>query len=259
MLDPHHAGLGWWQGRVAAAARLNRGLLIGAADVLVPTEHRFLEDPLVQVQHDGGLAGKLGVARKDPRAVLPWFDRVLGQTATTASRSRRCTRKTPSTTSRQPSSSARSSSGNRGCSATKCSTTVRPSGRRCCNTKKSRKLMNCPSSTSGASPKRHANASRKAPSNRRRRANSTSSRLRSPLRHTSSALTTIDALPPRPAAPCQRLRAPLQALGTHSPIACAERALNHVRCLPHVRRRGYGTGMNVTGSSFRLRTLGVTR
>jgi hypothetical protein len=26
MLHPHHAGLGWWQGRVAAAARLNRGL-----------------------------------------------------------------------------------------------------------------------------------------------------------------------------------------------------------------------------------------
>jgi hypothetical protein len=81
VLDAHAAGLGGWQSGVAAAAGLDGGLLIGADDVLIGTELRCLEDPLVQVQDHPSLGGEVGVAGKDPRLVLPGLDRVLGQPA----------------------------------------------------------------------------------------------------------------------------------------------------------------------------------
>jgi hypothetical protein len=66
---------------VAAAARLNTGLLVGADDVLALTEPLALEDPVVQVQDHPGLGGEVGIAGKDPGAVLPRLDRVLLQPA----------------------------------------------------------------------------------------------------------------------------------------------------------------------------------
>jgi hypothetical protein len=81
MLDPHHGGLARRQSGMAAAARLNRGLLVGADDVLARAQRRTGEAALVQVQHDPGLGGKVGVAGIDPRAVLPRLDRVLVQPA----------------------------------------------------------------------------------------------------------------------------------------------------------------------------------
>jgi hypothetical protein len=66
---------------VAAAAGLDGGLLVGADDVLVFAERLASEHPLVEVEDDSGLGSEVGVAGKDPGAVLPRLDRVLGQPA----------------------------------------------------------------------------------------------------------------------------------------------------------------------------------
>jgi hypothetical protein len=66
---------------VAAAAGLDGGLLVGAEDVLVVAEQLAGEPALVEVEDDAGLGGEVGVAGKDPGAVLPRLDRVLVQSA----------------------------------------------------------------------------------------------------------------------------------------------------------------------------------
>jgi hypothetical protein len=66
---------------VAAAARLDGGLLVGTDHIGVRLQLLVLKDPVVQVQDHPGLGGEVGVAREDPGAVLPRLDRVLGQPA----------------------------------------------------------------------------------------------------------------------------------------------------------------------------------
>jgi hypothetical protein len=66
---------------VAAAAGLDGGLLVGAEDILVVAERLAGEPPLVEVEDDGCLGGEVGVAGKDPGAVLPRLDRVVLQPA----------------------------------------------------------------------------------------------------------------------------------------------------------------------------------
>src|SRR4029450_11925043 len=71
VLAPHRARPPWWQGWVAAAACLDAGLLVGADDIGVRLQFLALEDPVVQVQDDPGFGGEVGIAGKDPGAVLP--------------------------------------------------------------------------------------------------------------------------------------------------------------------------------------------
>jgi hypothetical protein len=81
VLDAHAARPARRQGGVAAAARLDAGLLIGADDVLVLTEGPAVDDALVQVQHSGGLGPERRVTREDPGVVPPRPDGILGQPA----------------------------------------------------------------------------------------------------------------------------------------------------------------------------------
>src|SRR5437870_11082935 len=48
------------------ARTLNRGLLVGAQDVLVGPQRLALEAALVEVEHDAALGAKVGIAREDP-------------------------------------------------------------------------------------------------------------------------------------------------------------------------------------------------
>jgi hypothetical protein len=64
---------------VAAAAGLDRGLLIGGDHILVWAQRSAVPAAGVQVQDPGGLGAEVRVADEDPRAVLPRLDRVLGQ------------------------------------------------------------------------------------------------------------------------------------------------------------------------------------
>ena len=66
VLDPHHAGQSGWQGRVAAAAGLDGGLLIRAHHEVAFAKWLALVDSGVQVQHDGGAGGKVRCPWGDP-------------------------------------------------------------------------------------------------------------------------------------------------------------------------------------------------
>lgn len=66
---------------VLSPARLDRGLLVSADDEVAGLEPPPLEAALVEVQAAAGLAGEVGVAGKDPRAVAPGADRVLREPA----------------------------------------------------------------------------------------------------------------------------------------------------------------------------------
>lgn len=62
---------------VRAGARLDRGLLVRADDEVAGFEQLPLPAALVEIQDAAGLAGEVGIAGKDPRAVAPRADRVL--------------------------------------------------------------------------------------------------------------------------------------------------------------------------------------
>jgi hypothetical protein len=79
VLDPHGAGLARGEGGVAAAAGLDRGLLISADHVVVVAERPTVPGPGVQVPHPGGLGRKLRIADGDPGPVLPRLERVASQ------------------------------------------------------------------------------------------------------------------------------------------------------------------------------------
>jgi hypothetical protein len=79
VVDAHGPGCARRQGGVAAAARLDAGLLIGGDHVLVAGERDAVPDPRVKVQDPGGLGGEVRVADEQPGPVLPGFDRVGGQ------------------------------------------------------------------------------------------------------------------------------------------------------------------------------------
>jgi hypothetical protein len=62
-------------GLVAARERLQLRLLISADDVFAGVQQPALEAALVEVQDAVGLGLEAGVARKDPRALLPRLQR----------------------------------------------------------------------------------------------------------------------------------------------------------------------------------------
>jgi hypothetical protein len=66
---------------VAARERLQLGLLVGADDVLVRMQPPTFKAPDVEIQHAAGLGLKVRVAREDPRALLPRFQRAVVQPA----------------------------------------------------------------------------------------------------------------------------------------------------------------------------------
>jgi len=66
---------------VLATARLDRGLLVGADDVVAGMQPLALPAAFIEIKDRAGLLGEARVAREDPRAVLPGPDRVLRQPA----------------------------------------------------------------------------------------------------------------------------------------------------------------------------------
>jgi hypothetical protein len=59
VLDPHRPGVGWRPGWVAAAAGLDRGLLVGRDDELVCSQPLARKPALVQVKHHPRLGGEV--------------------------------------------------------------------------------------------------------------------------------------------------------------------------------------------------------
>src|SRR5215469_4047225 len=81
MLDPSGPCGLWRQGWMFADARLDTGLLVGADHELISFQALTLPVPGVEIQHAAGLAHELGIAGKDPTAVLPRTDRVVVEPA----------------------------------------------------------------------------------------------------------------------------------------------------------------------------------
>jgi hypothetical protein len=79
VLDAGQPGPAGWQGGVAAAAGLHRGLLVGADHVVALAQRFVLPEAGVQVEHDAGLGGEVRIRREDPGPVSPGSDRVGGQ------------------------------------------------------------------------------------------------------------------------------------------------------------------------------------
>lgn len=67
--------------RVAAAERLQLGLLVGRDHELAGVKQLPLEEPRVEVEHSPRLLAEVGVTAKDPAAHLPGLDRILCQPA----------------------------------------------------------------------------------------------------------------------------------------------------------------------------------
>jgi hypothetical protein len=66
---------------VLAGSGLDRGLLVGADHEVAGLEQPPLPAALIEVEDPACLAGEVGVAGKDPRAVAPRADRVLREPA----------------------------------------------------------------------------------------------------------------------------------------------------------------------------------
>ena len=62
------------QGRVAADAGLDAGLLVGAEDVVLGAKALALPSAGIQVQNGAGLLSEMGITRKDPVLVSPRFE-----------------------------------------------------------------------------------------------------------------------------------------------------------------------------------------
>ena len=60
---------------------MDAGFLIGAQDELVILKSTPIPHPVVKVQDSAGLAGEVGIARKDPRPVSPGADGILMEPA----------------------------------------------------------------------------------------------------------------------------------------------------------------------------------
>ena len=66
---------------MAAVTRLDTGFLVCTDDAILGRKCLTLSAALVQIEHPGGLALKIRVARKDPTAVRPRADRILCEPA----------------------------------------------------------------------------------------------------------------------------------------------------------------------------------
>src|SRR5215210_1058571 len=79
VLHPHGGVRSGWQGRVAAHAGLDGGLLVGTDNVLSFSERLTLPSTLVEIQHPSGFMREVGVAGEDPGAMVEGADGVLGE------------------------------------------------------------------------------------------------------------------------------------------------------------------------------------
>jgi len=71
VFDSHVARLRRRQGRMAAAAGLNRGLLVCRDHVLIGAKAFVGPGAGIQIEHAAGLAGEVGIAGKDPASMGP--------------------------------------------------------------------------------------------------------------------------------------------------------------------------------------------
>ncbi len=77
MFHLHHGtGLGRVSG-MAATAGLDTGFFISREDEFVILEGTTIPDAFIEVQDSSGFAGKLGIARKDPRPISPGANCIL--------------------------------------------------------------------------------------------------------------------------------------------------------------------------------------
>ena len=67
------------QGRMAARARLNAGLFIGADDPFVVGQRSAFPKALVEIEDAASLGGEIGITGEDPAPVVPGLDGVLRQ------------------------------------------------------------------------------------------------------------------------------------------------------------------------------------
>ena len=81
VLDAHEAMGSRRQGRMCATTGLHAGLLIGGDDKFVAFEGFVLPRAAIQVEDAVGPDGKIGVARKDPTALIPRANGVLVEPA----------------------------------------------------------------------------------------------------------------------------------------------------------------------------------
>lgn len=77
VLDQHRAMRLRRRTGMEAASSLNAGLFIGGDDKLVLSERLVIPGAGIQVENAAGLGGEVGVARKDPGAVIPRANGVL--------------------------------------------------------------------------------------------------------------------------------------------------------------------------------------
>jgi hypothetical protein len=64
---------------MTTASRLHARCLVGAEAIIRGTERLAMLDARIEVGDRPGFVRKLGIPRKEPRAIWPGFDRVLGQ------------------------------------------------------------------------------------------------------------------------------------------------------------------------------------
>ena len=81
MLHAHRARRRRRKRCVTTAACLDTGLLVRADHTISRGKCRAMPAPLVQIEHAGGFALKVRIAREDPTAVRPGTDRILGEPA----------------------------------------------------------------------------------------------------------------------------------------------------------------------------------
>ena len=81
VLDLEALAVARWAGGGDPFARLNRGFLVGADDVIAGMQTLALPGAGVEIQDRCGALGEQGVPWEDPGALLPGLDRVLREPA----------------------------------------------------------------------------------------------------------------------------------------------------------------------------------
>ena len=79
-----------WKSLVATLASLNAGFLIGRQYELVVLQRMSLPDPFIKIQDAPSFLREVGIARKNPAAVLPGPDRILVEPAPDRRAADRC-------------------------------------------------------------------------------------------------------------------------------------------------------------------------
>ena len=66
---------------MTAATRLDAGFFVSTENVILGTQRLALPEPRIQVEDRPRFFRKLGIPGKDPRALVPGFNRILAQNA----------------------------------------------------------------------------------------------------------------------------------------------------------------------------------